>query len=269
MSDELPPRLTALISGERDAPTGDRRRVRAQLSTSLGIAAASSTLAAASAIASKLVIFALAVGAVGGGAALFVHERRTAIPTTATPAPAPATPTDPAATATARTPTPEPGTPTPEPVTAPAPVRARARVPAPVLVPAPASTSASSAVAVSAPAASPMIVAVADPAADSGSIPAANPRVSTSTADQRTLLALAWSALSRGDNRGALTLLDQDASHHPDAPLEEERDALHIETLRRLGRVSDADREARAFLARFPDSVHRALVAHALTKESP
>jgi hypothetical protein len=232
MTDDLPPRLAALIAGERDAPTGDRGRVRAQLSASLGITAPAATATAATAtLAGKLVIVALLVGAIGGGTALVVHEPEAKSQPELRPA----------VIRTAIAPMPQLiATAVPAPVAAAAPVAA----PKPRVAP----------VRVVAPAPAPVATAPVAPAA---------------TEDQSTLLARAWSALSRNDAAEALALLDRDADSHPSGPLSEERDALRVDALRRLGRPDDADRSARAFLAQFPDSIHRALVAPALTKETP
>jgi hypothetical protein len=81
---------------------------------------------------------------------------------------------------------------------------------------------------------------------------------------QHVLRARAWSALERGEAKLALELVARDRAAHPGAALTEEREALHVVALRRLHRGAEARAGARAFVARYPDSIHRALVDPAL-----
>jgi hypothetical protein len=86
--------------------------------------------------------------------------------------------------------------------------------------------------------------------------------------DQSALLARALAALDRGKPAAALELVERDAADHRAGALVEEREAIRVDALRRLGRTSDASAAARAFLAQFPHSLHRGMVSRAL-EESP
>lgn len=85
---------------------------------------------------------------------------------------------------------------------------------------------------------------------------------------QAALLADASRALAAKDAGRALAILDEDLKHHPSGPLAEERDALRISVLVTLERTDDARHEAREMLARYPQSLHRALAERVLTKDS-
>ena len=85
---------------------------------------------------------------------------------------------------------------------------------------------------------------------------------------QHAVLARAWAALRRGDAETALALVERDYIMYPKSAFAEEREALRIVTLRRLHRPAEARAAAKAFAARYPDSIHRRLVDPAL-EETP
>lgn len=81
---------------------------------------------------------------------------------------------------------------------------------------------------------------------------------SSSTADvekDARLLQEARSAVATNPAR-ALTLTRDHELHFPTSALTEERQALRIEALARLGRRAEAERELQAFAARFPRSIY-------------
>jgi hypothetical protein len=80
---------------------------------------------------------------------------------------------------------------------------------------------------------------------------------------QAELLAKAWQALDK-DAAGALTLVELDAKLHARGALSEEREALHIFALVKLGRRDQARALADKFLALYPSSVHRATIERRL-----
>jgi len=82
--------------------------------------------------------------------------------------------------------------------------------------------------------------------------------------DQRTLLRRAWDARARNEPSASLAAVELDAKLHPDGALAEERDALRIDALVQLSRLDEARDRALAFAARYPDSLHRALISRAL-----
>jgi hypothetical protein len=63
-------------------------------------------------------------------------------------------------------------------------------------------------------------------------------------------------ALDDGEGERALAALDELAARHPEGALREERLAAHVLALCAAGRTGDAAREARAFLAEMPGSIH-------------
>lgn len=246
----LPGEIQALIAAEADAPVpADRAAVRARVLATVGIAAgtaiatsgaasaaatsagAASTAGAgagaaavASGITGKILVIAIAATVVGGTAVIVTRD-------------------DPAPRAT------HVGAVAPAQPPAPSQPAAQHAAPAPIAPSSPAPP------AVSPPASKPRPVdrapsppAVVEPEVD----------------DQPTLLHRAWDALGRGDAAAALDAVELDATHHPDGPLAEEREALRIDALLRLSRTDEARDRARAFAARYPDSIHRDLVARAL-----
>jgi hypothetical protein len=79
----------------------------------------------------------------------------------------------------------------------------------------------------------------------------------------------AWDALSAGDPREALALVELDTAEHPTGVLSEERDAVQVVALARLGHLDEATRAATAFRIRYPTSIHLELISRSLAKESP
>lgn len=77
---------------------------------------------------------------------------------------------------------------------------------------------------------------------------------------ERALIERCSSALVRGDASGALAAARGHARRFRDGALVEEREALTIQALRALGRTSEADARAEAFLRRWPASLHGRLV---------
>lgn len=128
-------------------------------------------------------------------------------------------------------------------------------VPAPIVLPSPAPPVASQpppAVALPPPPAAPDAVGIAAPA----------------TVPESSLLAQAWSALSRRDAARALVLVREGERAYPAGPLSEEREAIRISALAQLHRRDEAHAAAARFLHRYPHSIHRPLVQRAL-EETP
>lgn len=73
--------------------------------------------------------------------------------------------------------------------------------------------------------------------------------------EEVALLQSAHQALHAGDPTRALAVLDEHAAKHPSGALGQERAALRIDALCRLGRADEARAEARRFLERAPDSL--------------
>lgn len=86
-------------------------------------------------------------------------------------------------------------------------------------------------------------------------------------ADERTLLAAARADLAASAPRSALTALEEHELRHPDGLLGEERDALRVQALAAAGRGAEAGRRARAFLDRYPDSIHRTVIERLADEE--
>jgi hypothetical protein len=229
----LPASVRELIAAEEAAPPGgDRAAIRGRVLASVGIAAAAtaattSTSAASTAgvVTGKLIAFVLVVGAIGGGVAVVARRNSDVRP--AAPRVEPPVP--------------------------------RAVVPAPPAPPAVAPS-------VSPPVESTTAQALAAPAPVV--VPAKpsprKPTPESSAPSQRALLADAWAALGRGEHETALSIVERDARLHPGGALAEEREALRIDILLRLGRTGDAGIRARAFADRYPDSLHHALVERAI-----
>lgn len=83
-------------------------------------------------------------------------------------------------------------------------------------------------------------------------------------AAERLLLDSARSAFASGDYEKALVLLRHHAERHPGGVLVEEREALTIRSLAALGRKGEAETRARAFVARYPESIMRPAVEAAV-----
>lgn len=79
-------------------------------------------------------------------------------------------------------------------------------------------------------------------------------------AAERALIERCSSALVRGDASGALVAAREHVRRFRNGALVEEREALTIQALRSVGRMSEADARAEAFLRRWPASLHGRLV---------
>jgi hypothetical protein len=86
---------------------------------------------------------------------------------------------------------------------------------------------------------------------------------------EASLLGEAWSAIGSGNARHALELAHRDAHLYPAGVMREERAAIEVVALAKLGRTTDAHVAAKQFLVRYPASLHRALVEQTISKESP
>jgi hypothetical protein len=82
---------------------------------------------------------------------------------------------------------------------------------------------------------------------------------------QAEILQQAWSSLSRGEAQRALDLAVKDAQVHADGALSEEREALRIVALAKLGRATEATDASSTFLAKYPTSIHREVIARAIS----
>ncbi|NVB83650.1 MAG: hypothetical protein HOV81_35075 [Kofleriaceae bacterium] len=81
------------------------------------------------------------------------------------------------------------------------------------------------------------------------------------------LLRRAWAALNTGAAVEALALVRDDIRLHPDGVLTEERAALNVLALAKLGRHDEARAASTAFTSRYPTSVHRARIERALEEK--
>jgi hypothetical protein len=90
------------------------------------------------------------------------------------------------------------------------------------------------------------------------------PIPSPNVPSQAELLHDAWSALSHSDAEHALELATRDARVHGSGPLSEERDALRIIALAKLGRTTEATDANTRFVAQYPNSIHRDLIDNAI-----
>ena len=107
-----------------------------------------------------------------------------------------------------------------------------------------------------APAPEPSIAMTSPESPAPAAVPEAPAATQAAVPSQTELLAQAWKALP-GDPAHALSLVELDARAHAKGALAEERDALHVQALAALGRTDDARARATAFLARYPQSVHK------------
>lgn len=87
-------------------------------------------------------------------------------------------------------------------------------------------------------------------------------------APESSLLAQAWSALSRRDAAHALVLVRDGERAYPGGPLTEEREAIRISALSQLHRRDESRAAAARFLSNYPHSIHRPLVQRAI-EEAP
>jgi hypothetical protein len=97
--------------------------------------------------------------------------------------------------------------------------------------------------------------------------PVATPRADDAPS-QAQLLRRAWTALNAGAAAEALAIVNDDVRRHPDGSLTEERAALNVLALEKLGRRDEARAASAAFATRYPTSVHRARIERAL-EETP
>jgi hypothetical protein len=86
--------------------------------------------------------------------------------------------------------------------------------------------------------------------------PASTAVTSQAVPPELTLLSRAQRLLAQ-DPRAALEVTDEHARSYPGGAFAEEREALAIDALRRLGRRQELQARARAFLQRYPTSPHR------------
>jgi hypothetical protein len=130
----------------------------------------------------------------------------------------------------------------------------------------------------------PVVQTVAAPAPQAAAQPApvpstveaprpATPRPRAETAPAEDGMALEASgldrarvALTRGDAAEALQLLNAQEKRFANGLMVEDRAALRVLTLAALQRTEDAASAARAFLVRYPDSLHRRAVEGALPR---
>jgi hypothetical protein len=125
---------------------------------------------------------------------------------------------------------------------------------APMIAAAPASPPAPKRRVVVPPASPPPVPIAAEPAAPLPTDPPVAPRSPSEVA----LLEHARAALGRGDAANALALTEQDATLYPDGELVEEREALTIEALIKLGRRDEATARWSNFATSYPHSNYHA-----------
>ncbi|MCK6550708.1 hypothetical protein L6R52_33030 [Myxococcota bacterium] len=82
----------------------------------------------------------------------------------------------------------------------------------------------------------------------------------TALAEERRLIEQARAALARRSAEDAARTLDAHAERYPSGRLAEERDALRVVVMVRLGRREEASELARRFIERYPESVLRPMV---------
>jgi type IV secretory pathway VirB10-like protein len=85
-----------------------------------------------------------------------------------------------------------------------------------------------------------------------------------SAPSQAELLQQAWAELGRADAASALDLVTRDEKLHADGALAEERAAVRILALAKLGREREALDENIEFTTKYPNSIHRDAIARAL-----
>jgi hypothetical protein len=108
----------------------------------------------------------------------------------------------------------------------------------------------------------------ASPAAAEPAAPEPAPPVAPSappTISEVALLEQARAALRAGDTAHALVLVEQDATLYPDGVLVEEREALAIETLIKLGRRDEAVAKWTKFATSYPHSNYHARLQRLIT----
>ena len=108
------------------------------------------------------------------------------------------------------------------------------------------------------PLAPPPIVATASPAASvTAAPPAPAPAHAMTAPPELELLGSAQDALRQGAWQRALDLTADHDRQYPAGAMSEEREAIAVEALARLGRADDARARLQAFVLRFPRSAYR------------
>ncbi|HSC86908.1 MAG TPA: hypothetical protein VLC09_06540, partial [Polyangiaceae bacterium] len=82
------------------------------------------------------------------------------------------------------------------------------------------------------------------------------------------LLRRARDLLERDPN-GTLRWVERHRAQYPHGKLEQEREVLAVEALRRLGRDAEAARRAGAFVSEHPESAHKTRLERTPNSESP
>ncbi|HEX4622548.1 MAG TPA: hypothetical protein VH208_13385 [Myxococcaceae bacterium] len=100
----------------------------------------------------------------------------------------------------------------------------------------------------------PARIPVATPELEADTPPVAEPRVEDAALPESTLLAEAFRALHGGDARAALQWAERHAEEFPRGEMAQERDAISIEALVKLGRSEEARRSLASFKERYPTS---------------
>jgi hypothetical protein len=95
------------------------------------------------------------------------------------------------------------------------------------------------------------------------------PAASDSLSAERALLDPARIALGKGDGANALAAVDRHAAKYPTGKLAEEREAIAVQALVRLGRKDEARARGARFLSRYPQSVLSPAVEAALDAGAP
>jgi type IV secretory pathway VirB10-like protein len=86
---------------------------------------------------------------------------------------------------------------------------------------------------------------------------------------QVEMLQEAWADIGRGEAAQALDLAVRDEELHANGALSEERAALRIVALAKLGRTTEASEANVEFAAKYPASIHRSTIARALAGRTP
>jgi hypothetical protein len=95
------------------------------------------------------------------------------------------------------------------------------------------------------------------------------PKRNQSLAEERTLIEMARTALSRGNGEDALTALRRHRKAHPRGKFVEEREALTIIALINLNQTERAHQKAAVFQKRYPKSMFSKTIDGALKKAEP
>jgi hypothetical protein len=120
----------------------------------------------------------------------------------------------------------------------------------------------------------PAIVREPEPAADAAAAPTEAPRSSASPsassdaalAAERALLDVGRTALGRSDGAHALEAAARHAREFPRGQLSEEREAIAVQALVKLGRRAEAEARGERFRQRYPNSVLMPVIDAALAR---